>query len=146
MPWTPLSGGTLRRSPGNRLAALTTPSDTRTLIETAVTRFLEEVPALAPLKLIAGLELRGRGDIQMYRVQMPGPQVTKDIASDAQVRLEVNRATFNELATKGHIADWRAAFEHGDARATGIEQFLRLITQVVEKQEERSRTRKARAH
>jgi hypothetical protein len=125
---------------------MTTPSDTRTLIETAVTRFLQEVPALAPLKLIAGLELRGRGDIQMYRVQMPGPQVTKDIASDAQVRLEVNRATFNELATKGHIADWRAAFEHGDARATGIEQFLRLITQVVEKQEERSRTRKARSH
>jgi hypothetical protein len=125
---------------------MTTPSDTRTLIETAVTRFLQEVPALAPLKLIAGLELRGRGDIQMYRVQMPGPQVTKDIASDAQVRLEVNRATFNELATKGHIADWRAAFEHGDARATGIEQFLRLITQVVEKQEERSRTRRARAH
>jgi hypothetical protein len=125
---------------------MTTPSDTRTLIETAVTRFLEEVPALAPLKLIAGLELRGRGDIQMYRVQMPGPQVTKDIASDAQVRLEVNRATFNELATKGHVAEWRAAFEHGDAKATGIEQFLRLITQVVEKQEERSRTRRARSH
>jgi hypothetical protein len=146
MPWTPPSGAALRRSEGNRLAALTTPSDTRTLIETAVTRFLQEVPALAPLKLVAGLELRGRGDIQMYRVQMPGPQVTKDIASDAQVRLEVNRATFNELATKGHIADWRAAFEHGDARATGIEQFLRLITQVVEKQEERSRTRRARSH
>jgi hypothetical protein len=125
---------------------MTTPADTRTLIETAVTRFLQEVPALAPLKLIAGLELRGRGDIQMYRVQMPGPQVTKDIASDAQVRLEVNRATFNELATKGHVADWRAAFEHGDAKATGIEQFLRLITQVVEKQEERSRTRRARSH
>jgi hypothetical protein len=125
---------------------MTTPADTKTLIETAVTRFLQDVPALAPLKLVAGLELRGRGDIQMYRVQMPGPQVTKDIASDAQVRLEVNRAAFNELATKGHIADWRAAFEHGDAKATGIEQFLRLITQVVEKQEERSRTRKARSH
>jgi hypothetical protein len=125
---------------------MTTPADTRSLIETAVTRFLEDVPALAPLKLVAGLELRGRGDIQMYRVQLPGPQVTKDIASDAQVRLEVNRATFNELATKGHIAEWRAAFEHGDARATGIEQFLRLITQVVEKQEERSRTRRARSH
>jgi hypothetical protein len=52
--------------------------------------------------------------------------VTKDIASDAQVRLEIQRATFNELASRGHIADWRAAFEHGDAKATGIEQFLRL--------------------
>ena len=125
---------------------MTTPSDTKSLIETAITRFLEEVLALAPLKLVAGLELRGRGDVQMYRVQRPGPKVTKDIASDAQVRLEIPRAAFNELATKGHIADWRAAFEHGEAKATGIEQFLRLIAQVVERQEERSRTRRARSH
>jgi hypothetical protein len=104
------------------------------------------VPALAPLKLVAGLELRARHDVQMYRIQMPGPKVTKDIASDAQVRLEVNRATFNELATKGHVADWRAAFARGDAKATGIEQFRRLIVQVVEKQEERGRLRRAKQH
>ena len=121
-------------------------SDTKTLIETAIARFLEDVPALAPLKLIAGLELRGRGDIQMYRVEMPGPKVTKDIAPDAKVRLEINRAAFNELATKGHVADWRRAFERGDAKATGVEQVIRLIAQVVERQEERSRTRRARAH
>jgi hypothetical protein len=132
--------------PPRRLRALSSQSDTKSLIETAVTRFLQEVPALAPLKLIAGIELRGRGDVQMYRVQMPGPVVTKDIAADSQIRLEIPRATFNELATRGHIADWRAAFEHGDAKATGIEQFLRLIAQVVERQEERSRTRRARAH
>ena len=129
-----------------RLSRLSSPGDTKSLIETAITRFLEEVPALAPLKLVAGLELRGRGDIQMYRIQMPGPVVTKDIAADSQVRLEVPRATFNELAVKGHVADWRAAFEHGDAKVTGIEQFIRLIAQVVERQEERSRTRRARAH
>ena len=121
-------------------------SDTKTLIETAVTRFIEEVPALAPLKLVVGLELRGRGDIQMYRVEMPGPRVTKDIAVDSKVRLEVQRAAFNELATKGHVSDWRAAFEKGEAKVTGIEQVIRLITQVVERQEERSRTRKARHH
>jgi hypothetical protein len=84
--------------------------------------------------------------VQLYRIEMPGPKVTKDIAADAKVRLEVQRATFNELATKGHIADWRRAFEHGEAKATGIDQVLRLIAQVVEKQEERSRTRRARAH
>ncbi len=82
----------------------------------------------------------------MYRVQLPGPTVTKDIASDAKVRLEVQRAAFNTLATKGHVADWRQAFEHGEAKVTGIEQVIRLITQVVEKQEERSRTRRAKAH
>jgi len=109
-----------------------------------VTRFLDEVPSLQPLKLVVGLELRGRGDIQMYRVELPGPKVTKDIASDARVRLTVSRSHFNELAAKGHIKQWREAFEHGDAKATGVEQVMKLIAQVVEKQEERSRTRRMR--
>jgi hypothetical protein len=125
---------------------VSSPSDTKSLIETAISRFLADVPALEPLKLVVGLELRGRRDVQMYRIQMPGQVITKDIASDSQVRLEVNRATFNELAVKGHVPEWRAAFAHGEAKVTGIEQFIRLIGQVVEKQEERSRTRRARAH
>jgi hypothetical protein len=121
---------------------LSSPSDTKALIETAVTRFLQEVPALGPLKLVAALELRGRGDIQIYRVELPGPKVTKDIPADAKVRIEVPRAQFNELATKGHIRDWREAFEKGTAKATGIEQVMKLIVNVVERQEERSRTRR----
>ncbi len=119
-------------------------ADTKTLIETAVRRFLDEVPALANLKLIAAIELRGRGDVQLYRIEMPGPQITKDAASDARVRLAVPRADFNHLATEGHIADWHAAFTTGHARAEGSEQILRLIAQVVERQEERGRTRRAR--
>ncbi len=119
-------------------------TDTKTLIETAVKRFLDEVPALQTLKLVAGLELRGRGDVQLYRVELPGPKVTKDIASDAKVRLSVMRAQFNELATKGHVRDWREAFAKGDAKATGIEQLLKLVVHVVELQEERTRTRKTR--
>jgi hypothetical protein len=126
-----------------RLRLLASPSDTKSLIETAVERFLDEVPALAPMKLVAGLELRGRGDVQLYRVEVPGPKVTKDVAADAKVRLSVNRSQFNELATKGHVRDWREAFAHGDAKVTGIEQVLKLIVNVVERQEERSRTRKA---
>ena len=104
------------------------------------------MPALQNLKLVAGLELRGRGDIQQYRIEMPGPKVSKGIAPDAKVTLEVPRSHFNELATKGHVKDWRAAFEHGDAKATGIDQVLKLIAQVVERQEERSRTRRAKQH
>jgi hypothetical protein len=104
------------------------------------------VPALKPLKLVAGLELRGGRDIQMYRVELPGPKVTKDIATDAKVRLEIPRARFNDLATKGHVGDWREAFAHGDAKATGIDQILKLITHVVERQEERTRTRHAKTH
>jgi hypothetical protein len=93
--------------------------------------------------LVAGLELRGRGDVQLYRVELPGPKVSKDIAADAKVTLSVSRPVFNELATKGHISDWRAAFAHGDVKATGIDQVMKLIVNVVERQEERSRTRKA---
>ena len=102
------------------------------------------MPALQGLKLVVGLDLRARGDTQMYRVEMPGPKVTKDIAADAKVRIEIARAQFNELATSGRIKDWRAAFAHGDAKATGVEQILKLIVNVVERQEERTRTRKAR--
>ena len=125
---------------------MASPSDTKTLIETAVKRFLEEVPALQPLKLVAGLELHGRGDVQLYRVELPGPKVTKAIPSDAKVTLSIPRSAFNELATKGHIKEWRAAFEHGDAKATGIDQVMKLIVNVVERQEERSRTRRAKHH
>jgi hypothetical protein len=104
------------------------------------------VPALQPLKLVAGLELRGRGDIQMYRVELPGPKVTKDIASDAKLTVEIPRARFNELAEKGHIPEWRQAFEKGEAKVTGIEQVIKLIANVVERQEERARTRHAKRH
>lgn len=129
-----------------RLTRLSAQVDTKTLIETAARRFLEEVPALAQLKVIAGLELHGRGDVQLYRLEMPGPTVTKAIAPDAKMTLSVQRATFNELATRGKVADWRAAFEHGDVKATGVDQYLKLIQKVVEAQEERSRTRRARSH
>jgi hypothetical protein len=57
----------------------------------------------------------------------------------------VSRPQFNTLATKGYVRDWREAFARGEAKATGVEQLLRLIVNVVERQEERARTRKARA-
>jgi hypothetical protein len=129
-----------------RLIHLTAPADTKSLIETAITRFLAEVPSLQPLKLVAQLELRGRGDIQHYRVELPGPKVSKGVARDPKITLSIPRSHFNELATKGHIKEWREAFEHGDAKATGIDQVLKLIVNVVERQEERSRTRKASHH
>ena len=45
--------------------------DAKALIELATRRFLEEVPALEPIKLVVGVELRGRGDVQQFRLQMP---------------------------------------------------------------------------
>jgi hypothetical protein len=81
--------------------------------------------------------------VQLYRVELPGPKVTKAIPSDAKITLSIARSNFNELATKGRVREWREAFAHGDAKATGIEQVMKLIVNVVERQEERSRTRKA---
>jgi hypothetical protein len=119
-------------------------ADTKALIEQAVQRFQREVPGLAKLKLVIELELRGRGDIQLFRVEVPGPKVTRDIASDAKVRLSVPRTEFNELAREGTLRYWREAFESGTVRATGPAEILRLIQSVVERQEERTRTRKLR--
>jgi hypothetical protein len=118
-------------------------SDTAALITSAVNRLLDEVPSLKPLKLVVGLDLRGRGDTQQYRIEMPGPKVTKDMATDARVRVEVPRAFFNEMAKDGRVADWREAFTYGQAKATGPTQILQLIERVVDKQEERQRTRRA---
>ena len=121
-------------------------AETKELIEGAVTRFLDEVTALQPLKLVVGLDLRGRGDIQQYRIELPGPKVTKGDATDAKVRIEVPRAFFNEMAKDGKAADWREAFVYGQAKATGVSQILKLIEHVVDKHEERARLRRARTH
>ena len=121
--------------------------DAKTLIEMAVRRFIDEVPALAPLKLVFAVELRGRGDVQLYRVELNGHddiRVAKGIAEDARVRVEMPRAFFNVMAKEARLADWREAFTYGQAKATGVDQIMKLIVHVVEKQEERQRTRRAR--
>jgi hypothetical protein len=119
--------------------------DAKTLIERAVRSFLEEVPALKPLTLVVGIDLHGRGDTQQFRLQMPDVEVIKDIGADARIRVEMRREFFNAMVEHGaRIADWREAFVHGQAKATGVDQYMRLIVNVVERQEERNRTRKAR--
>ncbi len=120
--------------------------DAKVLIEQAVRSFLDEVPSLRPLKLVVGIDLQGRGDVQQFRLEMPDVKVTKDIAADARVRLSMRREFFNTMVEHGaRIPDWREAFTYGQAKATGVEQYLRLIVSVVEKQEERNRTKRARS-
>ena len=120
-------------------------ADTKALVERAIVNFRTQVPALENLKLVFELELRGRGDVQLFRVEVPGPKITKDIASDAKVRLSVPRSHFNELVNDGsRIRYWREAFESGTVKASGPQQILKLIATVVGKQEERERTRQGR--
>ena len=118
-------------------------ASTSDLIRTAVERFQAEVPALAKLKLVFGLELRGRGDIQLYRVELPGPKITKDLAQDERILVQVDRPQFNELAERGTLKAYRKAVETGHIKANGDSNVKKLIVQVVERQEQRARLKKA---
>lgn len=119
-------------------------SDAQRMIEQAVSTVLEEVPALKPLTLVVGIDLHGRGDVQQFRLEMPDVTVTKDIAADARVRVEMRRDFFNLMVEHGaKTADWEQAFHEGRAKATGVDQYLKLIARVVEKQQERNRLRRA---
>jgi len=118
--------------------------DAKELIELATRRFIEEVPALAPIKLLVSVELRGRGDVQHFSLQMPEVKVTKGSPPDPHVRVDMRREFFNVMAREGKVPDWIEAFTYGQAKASGPEQFLKLIVKVVEAQQEREHTRKAR--
>jgi hypothetical protein len=118
--------------------------DAKALIELATRRFIEEVPALEPIKLVVGIELRGRGDVQHFRLEMPAVNVTKGPAEDARMRVDMRREFFNVMAREAKVPDWIEAFTYGQAKASGPEQFLKLIVNVVERQQDRQRARKAR--
>jgi hypothetical protein len=113
------------------------------LIATAVQNIVREVPAFAKLKLVIRLELRGRGDVQVFRVEVPGPKVSKGEPRDSRVEVSLSRSHFNELATDGKISDWREAYEHGHIKAGGERDIQRLVGTVIERQAARTRLKKA---
>lgn len=111
--------------------------DTKTLIETSVARLVDEVPALRKLTMVFRLELRERGGPAMWRVEIPGPKVTRDPAGDGTVVVAIDRPAFNQLAEKGHLADWVSAFDKGVVRVTGDQNVIKLIGKVIEMQRAR---------
>jgi predicted nucleic acid-binding Zn ribbon protein len=126
---------------------VTDSSTTRDQIAQAVDSVIEEVAALRQLKLVFSLELHGRGDVQQYRIELPGPKVTKAIATDARVTVQMRREFFNAMVAEGaRVADWREAFHYGQAKATGVAQILQLIERVVSMHEERNQLRRAKPH
>ena len=116
---------------------------TQELITTAVRRFLGEVPALANLKLVFELELQAKGDTQMFRVELPGPKISKELADDAKLTVHMDRPHFNRLAEEGKLKQYHEAYETGHIKVTGDPAFQKLIGQVVERQEGRARLKKA---
>ena len=114
--------------------------DTKALIETAVERFSNQVPALKSLKLVIRLELRARGDVPIWRVEVPGPKISKDAAGDARVDVSVPRSHFNELAAEGRLRDWVDAYERGHVKVTGEAGVVKLIGNVIQRQLARARS------
>ncbi len=116
-------------------------ADAKPMIQAVVTDLLEEVPQLKPLKLVVGVDLMGKhADLQQFRLAMPDLEVSKDPGLDAKVRVEMRRDFFNLMVEHGaKLADWHQALDEGRVKATGVMQYLRLIGQVVEKEEERVR-------
>ena len=117
-------------------------ASTAELIKTAIERFQAEVPSLQKLKLVFGLQLKAKHDIQLYRVELPGPKIAKDLQQDERVLVEIDRPQFNELAEKGTLKSYRRAVETGHIKANGDSNVIKLIAQVVEKQEARNRLKK----
>ena len=118
-------------------------ASTAQLIENAVTHLQEEVPALKKLKLVFGLDLRAKGDTQTYRVEVPGPKVSKGRGEDERCRVEIDRAQFNQLADeKSTVASYRRAAETGHIRFEGDSNVAKLIVRVFETHEQRAKLKK----
>lgn len=113
------------------------------LIEKAVAGIQAEVPSLAGLKIVIGLELRGRGDTQLYRVELPGPKISKGYADDERLHVSIPRSHFNELAGDGKLRHWHEAFDHGHVKVEGDPRVQKLVGGVIAKAEARSQLRKA---
>jgi hypothetical protein len=114
-------------------------TDTKALIQRAVERLQQEVPALGRLKLVIRLELRARGaDTPIWRVEVPGPTIAKDPAGDARVDVSVARSHFNDLAEDGQLRHWAEAYEHGHVRVSGDSAVIKLLGNVIERQRARA--------
>ena len=118
-------------------------SITHDLIEIAYKRFIEELPALEKLKLVGRLELRGRGDVQIYGVSAPGPEVIKGEPEDPRIEISVPRADFNDLADAS-LENWHTAYDHGIVRVGCDPAVLSLLGGVIAKHEARSKLKRVR--
>ncbi|HWH44337.1 MAG TPA: hypothetical protein VNT32_06370 [Thermoleophilaceae bacterium] len=113
--------------------------DTKALIAQAVERFGNEVPSLKQLKLVLRLELRARGDAPVWRVELPGPEVSKDPTGDARIDISVPRSHFNELAAEGKLKHWVEAYDLGHVKVSGDAAVVKLVGNVIQRQLARSR-------
>src|SRR4051794_10906776 len=113
-------------------------ADTKAQIAQAIDRFGDEVPSLKQLKLVIRLELLARGDIPTWRVEVPGPNISKDPAADARLAVSIPHSDFNQLVKAGRLRDWVDAYEHGHVNVSGEPAVVKLVGNVIERQLARS--------
>jgi hypothetical protein len=111
------------------------PSDGE-LIIVAVTRLQRQLPALAQLKLVFGLELMaggltGPGESDRFRVELPGPKVSVGPGDDERLRLSMPKTMFKLLAEEGQLADFKDAFYYGHLKVEGDPRVIRLLGRAI---------------
>jgi hypothetical protein len=112
--------------------------DTKHQLEEAGQRFIAAVPALAPLALIVNVDLQAKGDHQQYRLQFPGPEVSKSDGSPAMIELLVMRQDFNDiLDPRKGLTQWIEAHDQGKIKISGEGGMVKLVGKVIEKQQRR---------
>jgi hypothetical protein len=113
-------------------------------IAAAYNKLIGEIPALEKLKLVTRVELRGRGDVQVFRLVTPGPEITKDDPSDARLEVSMPRSEFNELAEEGDLTHWREALDQGHMKVGGDPDVVKLLGTVIDKHMARAKLKRVR--
>ena len=106
-------------------------------IAAAVTRFQRQVPALAKLKLVFGLELTsrgltGEGEPERFRIEVPGPRVAEGAGDDERLVISIPATMFRVLASDGELADWQEALHYRHLQVEGDARVKRLLGQAIE--------------
>ena len=114
-------------------------ASTSDLIIVALQRLQPQVPGLANLKIVFGLELTagrlmGPGESEQFRVEIPGPKVTEGAATDGRLQLQMPRPMFGVLAEEGQLMDWKEAFYYGHLKVSGDERVKRLLGKAIGRQ------------
>jgi hypothetical protein len=113
-------------------------TDTKTQLQEAGARFIEAVPALAPLKLSVKVDLQAKGDHQLYRLDFPGPAVERDTGSPAMIEVLIMRQDFNDiLDPRNGMTQWIEAYDLGKIKISGEGGMVKLVAKVIEKQQRR---------
>ena len=65
--------------------------------------------------------------------------MSKDPGGDARLDISVARSQFNELAVEGTLRQWADAYERGHVKVTGDSAVIKLLGNVMQRRQARSR-------